>query len=79
MERREQHIGDELKQVQCQFEALAGKTEEVANVADRVDMSGQVDQLQRMVQQVIDNNKPAAAEAASNIEGPSRSARERQI
>ena len=40
-------------------------------------MSGQMDQLQRMVQQVFDNNKPAA-EAASNIEGPGRSTRQQQ-
>ena len=61
--------------------ALAGKIEEVADVADRVEeMFGQMNQLQRMVQQVIDNNKPAAAaEAASNIDGPGRRARERQI
>ena len=61
--------------------ALAGKIEEVADVADRVEeMFGQMNQLQRMVQQVIDNNKPAAAaEAASNIDGSGRSARERQI
>ena len=50
-------------------------------MADRVEeMSGQMNQLLRMVQQVIDNNKPAAAaEAASNIDGPGRRARERQI
>ena len=78
MERRERHIRHEFKEVQCQFEALAGKIEEVADVADRVEeMSGQMDQLQRMVQQVVDNNKLAAAEEASNIEGPGRSARNR--
>ena len=81
MEARELHIRDEFKEVQRQFEALAGKIEEVADVADRVEeMSGQMNQLLRMVQQVIDNNKPAAAaEAASNIDGPGRRARERQI
>ena len=57
MEKRERHIRDEFMEVQCQFEALAGKIEEVANVADRVEMTGQMDQRQRMVQHVIDNNK----------------------
>ena len=42
-------------------------------------MSGQMDQFQRMVPPVIDNNKPAAAEAASNVDRPGRSARERQV
>ena len=80
MEKRERHIRDEVKEVQCQFEALVGKIEEVVDVPDRVEMSGKVNQPQRMVQQVIDNNKTAAAaEAASNIDGPDQSARERQI
>ena len=52
----------------------------IAAVADRVEeMSGQMIQSQRMVQQIIDNNKPAAAEAASNFGGPGPSARERQM
>ena len=81
MERRERHIRHEFKEVQCQFEALAGKIEEVADVADRVeDMSGPMDQLPRIFQQIINNCKPAtAAKAASNINGPGRSPREWQI
>eukprot|EP00904_Undaria_pinnatifida_P002616 jgi/Undpi1/12355/HiC_scaffold_5.g02027.m1 len=80
-ERRERHIRDEFKEEQCQTEVLAGRMEEVADVADTVEeTSGQMDQLQRMVQQVIDNGKSAAAaEAASTIDGPGRSTRERQI
>lgn len=59
-ERRERHIRDEFKEEQCQTEVLAGRMEEVADVADTVEeTSGQMDQLQRMVQQVIDNGKPA--------------------
>ena len=63
------------------IEALAGKIEEVADVADRVeDMSGPMDQLPRIFQQIINNCKPAtAAKAASNINGPGRSPREWQI
>ena len=39
-----------------------------------------MNQLQRVAQQVIDSNKPAAAaEAASNIDGPCRSLRDWQI
>ena len=80
MERRERHIQDEFTEVQFRFEVLAGKIEEVVDVADGVEkMSGQMDQLQRMVQQVIDNSKPDDAEVASNVDGPGRSARERQM
>ena len=76
MEKRERHIRDEFKDVQYQFEVLASKIEDVAAVADRVEeMPGQMDQLQRIIQQVIDNSKPAA----SNVDGLGRSARERQI
>ena len=54
--------------MEYQFEVLAGKIEDVASVADRVEeMSGQMDQIQRMVQQVVDNSKPAAVAAASNV------------
>ena len=37
METRDRRIRDEFKEVQCQFEALAGKLEEVADVTDRVE------------------------------------------
>ena len=66
--------------MEYQFEVLAGKIEDVASVADRVEeMSGQMDQIQRMVQQVVDNSKPAAVAAASNVDGSGRRARERQM
>jgi len=37
MERRKRHIRDEFKEVQCQFEAPAGKIEKVADVTGRVE------------------------------------------
>ena len=51
METRERHIRDEFREVPCQFEAMAGNIDEVAHVADRVEISGQMNQPQRMVQQ----------------------------
>ena len=66
--------------MQLQLEVLAGKFENVAAVAETMDeICGQIDHSQRMVQQVIDNSKPDDAEVASNVDGPGRSARERQM
>ena len=66
--------------MEYQFEVLAGKIEDVASVADRVEeVSGQMDQLQRMVQQVVDNSKPAAVAAASNVNGSGRCTRACQM
>lgn len=80
MEKPARHIQDEFKEMQYQFEVVAGKIEEVAVVEYMVkDISGEMDKLQRTIQQTIKNNNPAAAAVASNADGPNRSTRERQM